>query len=83
MLTKEDVQKIAELSNLYLTSEEEAIFSHQLGTIIAHISKLNQLDTADVNPTFCVVKKEGVMREDEPVKSQIEIEEEFRVKRVI
>ena len=49
-ITKTDVEKIAELSRLELTSEETELLTEQLSSIIGHIQKLNELDTADVPP---------------------------------
>lgn len=49
-ITKNDVEKIAELGRLDLTPEETDLFTEQLSSIIGHIEKLNELDTADVPP---------------------------------
>jgi aspartyl-tRNA(Asn)/glutamyl-tRNA(Gln) amidotransferase subunit C len=49
-ITKKDVEKIAELGRLELTAEESDLLTEQLGSIIGHIEKLNELDTADVPP---------------------------------
>ena len=49
-ITKNDVAKIAELSRLELTAEEMDLFTEQLSSIISHVAKLNELETADVPP---------------------------------
>ena len=49
-ITKNDVEKIAELSRLELTAEETDLLTDQLSSIIGHIEKLSELDTADVPP---------------------------------
>jgi aspartyl-tRNA(Asn)/glutamyl-tRNA(Gln) amidotransferase subunit C len=49
-ITRADVEKIAELARLELTSEETDLFTEQLSSIISHVEKLNELDTADVQP---------------------------------
>ena len=49
-ITREDVLKIAELSRLELTNEEADAFTEQLGSILNHIDKLNELDTSNVEP---------------------------------
>jgi len=49
-ITRKDVEKIAELGRLELTAEETDLFTEQLSSIIGHIEKLNELDTADVPP---------------------------------
>lgn len=47
-ISKEEVTKIAALSNLALTPEETESFSVQLGGIVSYIDQLNELDTANV-----------------------------------
>ncbi|HWN99368.1 MAG TPA: Asp-tRNA(Asn)/Glu-tRNA(Gln) amidotransferase subunit GatC [Blastocatellia bacterium] len=49
-ISKVDVEKIAELARLELTDEETESFSEQLSSILGHIDKLNELDTADIEP---------------------------------
>ncbi|HVF90209.1 MAG TPA: Asp-tRNA(Asn)/Glu-tRNA(Gln) amidotransferase subunit GatC [Blastocatellia bacterium] len=49
-ITKTDVEKIAELARLELTSEETESFTQQLGSILGHIEELNELDTSGVEP---------------------------------
>ena len=49
-ISKVDVEKIAELARLELTSEETESFTEQLSSILGHIDKLNELDTTDVPP---------------------------------
>jgi aspartyl-tRNA(Asn)/glutamyl-tRNA(Gln) amidotransferase subunit C len=47
-ISKEEVTKIAALSNLALTPDETASFSVQLAEIVAYIDQLNELDTTNV-----------------------------------
>jgi aspartyl-tRNA(Asn)/glutamyl-tRNA(Gln) amidotransferase subunit C len=49
-ISKVDVEKIAELARLELTSEETESFTEQLSSILEHIDKLNELDTGDIEP---------------------------------
>lgn len=49
-ITRTDVQKIAELARLELTPSETDAFTQQLDAILGYIDKLNELDTADVEP---------------------------------
>src|SRR5258707_13088978 len=54
-ITRSDVEKIAELARLELTTEETDLFSEQLSSIIGHVEKLNELDTTNVQPmSHCV-----------------------------
>ena len=49
-ITKDDVEKIAELARLELTTEETESFTGQLSSIISYIDKLNEIETANVRP---------------------------------
>jgi aspartyl-tRNA(Asn)/glutamyl-tRNA(Gln) amidotransferase subunit C len=49
-ITKTDVEKIAELGRLELTSQETELLTEQLSSIIGHIEKLNEIDTTNVPP---------------------------------
>jgi aspartyl-tRNA(Asn)/glutamyl-tRNA(Gln) amidotransferase subunit C len=54
-ITKKEVERIAELGRLELTAKEADLFTEQLGSIIGHIEKLNELETAAVLPmSHCV-----------------------------
>jgi len=49
-ITQIEVEKIAELANLALTTQEKQSFSVQLAAIVEYIDQLNELDTASVKP---------------------------------
>jgi aspartyl-tRNA(Asn)/glutamyl-tRNA(Gln) amidotransferase subunit C len=49
-ITKPEVEKIAQLSNLELTAEETETFATQLSAIVEYIDQLNALDTSAVKP---------------------------------
>lgn len=48
---KIDVKKVAKLSSLILTPEEESQFDKQLNDIVGYIEKLNSIDTSNIEPT--------------------------------
>lgn len=60
----DQVKKVAKLANLTLTSDEEEKFSEQLSKILGYIEELNSVRTFDVEPTFNVIDKANVLRED-------------------
>lgn len=64
-LTTEQVQYVAKLGNLTLTSEEEELYAEQLSAILDYIDQLNSVDTKNITPTFNVTGKSSVWREDE------------------
>jgi aspartyl-tRNA(Asn)/glutamyl-tRNA(Gln) amidotransferase subunit C len=60
-----DVKYVAHLARLQLTPDEEKKFGEQLGHILEHIEKLNQLDVSKVEPTAHAVPLVNVTRPDE------------------
>jgi aspartyl-tRNA(Asn)/glutamyl-tRNA(Gln) amidotransferase subunit C len=69
-LTEEDVRHVADLANLALSDEEVARMVHDLDGILTHIDKLNELDTAGVEPMTQVLFDSGetaTLREDREV----------------
>ena len=49
-ITREDVLRVAELAHLELSDAEGELFCGQLDSILEYVGKLNQLDTANVEP---------------------------------
>jgi len=67
-LTNAEVQHVANLARLAITEEEAEKFAEQLGKITDFAEQLNELDTANVEPTTHVLPLVNVMREDVAVK---------------
>lgn len=63
-LTIEEVLKVANLARLEFDEAEVQVFTHHLVQILDYIGKLNQLDTADVEPTSHVLPIRNVTRQD-------------------
>ena len=59
-VTEKDVAYVADLSNLELTEEERTHMVRDLNSILEYIDRLNQLDTADVEPMAQVSDRYGV-----------------------
>lgn len=59
-----DVNHIANLARLNLSQEEAATFQPQISAILAHIQKLNELDTTNVEPTAHAAPVYDRVRED-------------------
>ena len=58
-VTEKDVLYVADLANLELTEEERARMVRDLNSILDHIDRLNQLDTAKVAPMAQVSDRYG------------------------
>ena len=67
-LTKEQVEKLAQLARLNLTPEETERFSGELTDILEHVAVLGELDTSGVAETAQVTGLANVVREDEVTK---------------
>ena len=46
-----DIDRVAQLARLALTSDEKARFARQLGEVLHHIRQLEQVDVSGVEPT--------------------------------
>ena len=66
-ITEQRVREVADLANLKLTDEEIARMAHDLDGILSHMDKLNELDTASVEPMAQVLydaEETATLRED-------------------
>jgi aspartyl-tRNA(Asn)/glutamyl-tRNA(Gln) amidotransferase subunit C len=64
VIDRKDVEHVARLARLALTDAELETMREQLNGILAYIDKLNELDTANVEPTSHAVPMVNVMRDD-------------------
>ena len=64
-LKREDVQRVAELARLELTTDELDLFTRQLGDILTYVEQIRTLDTTGVAPTSQVLNR-PVERDDDP-----------------
>ena len=63
-LTRDEVHHVANLARLSLVPEEIELFTRQLNDILAYVEKLQELDTAGVEPLAHVIPVFNVFRED-------------------
>jgi aspartyl-tRNA(Asn)/glutamyl-tRNA(Gln) amidotransferase subunit C len=73
-LTKETVERLAELSKLEFNDVEKTELVNDLNRIIGFIEKLNELDTDGVEPLIYLSEEKNVLRPDE-VQQEISHEE--------
>jgi len=72
-VTKEKMERTADLVRITLSEEETELFTNQLNAFINFADQLNELDTENVKPTThgSVIEAsdvKNVMRKDEPKK---------------
>jgi aspartyl-tRNA(Asn)/glutamyl-tRNA(Gln) amidotransferase subunit C len=65
-IRRDEVVRIAELSHLALTDEELERMTRELGTILAYVQQLQELDLDDIEPTAHVQLERLPLREDAP-----------------
>jgi aspartyl-tRNA(Asn)/glutamyl-tRNA(Gln) amidotransferase subunit C len=64
-ITLEQVRHVARLARFELSAEEETSLQANMSEILAYVDKLNELDTADVEPTTQVGEAGTPMRDDQ------------------
>ncbi len=62
--TREEIDYVAHLARIELTEAERALFGGQLASILAYFAKLDELDTADVEPAAHAMGLANVFRDD-------------------
>ncbi|UCG11997.1 MAG: Asp-tRNA(Asn)/Glu-tRNA(Gln) amidotransferase subunit GatC [Deltaproteobacteria bacterium] len=63
-ITLEEVEYVADLARLEVSSEEKEQLTHQMNRILLYMEKLNELDTTDVVPTSHAIDLRNAFRED-------------------
>jgi len=61
---KISIEHLAQLARLSLSDNEKTLFADQIDSILSYMDKLNELDTATVEPTSHVISLSNVVRED-------------------
>ena len=72
-ITETDVEKIAQLAHMEITSDELKVFAPQMADIVAYVEQLNEVATSNVRPALGGLTPEGEAtdsaRDDEAVSS--------------
>jgi len=64
-ISKSQVEHLAWLARLELSDEEKELYTFQLNEILEYFNKLSELNTENIPPTYHVIGKTNVFREDE------------------
>jgi aspartyl-tRNA(Asn)/glutamyl-tRNA(Gln) amidotransferase subunit C len=72
-ITKEEVVHVATLARLNLDEQALAVYTRQLGDILAYMDTLNRVATDEVPPTFHAIFITNAFRDDE-VRASIPVE---------
>ena len=64
MVSRQEIQKVAESARLILTEEEADRFTKDSNEILAAFGKIKEVDTENVEPSFQPIMVHDIMRED-------------------
>ena len=64
MIDREQVNKVAHLARLDITSDEAQQFRTQLNSILDYFEQLQELNTDDVEPTTRAIETSNITRAD-------------------
>lgn len=70
-ISRDDIVKLAQLSNLSLSDDEVTDFQGDITNILSYVEQLNELDTGGVAAAYQVTGLENVMRADDVQTSQV------------
>ena len=63
-ITKEEVEYVAHLARLDFSEEEKVKFTSQLNDILMYMDKLNEVDTAGIEPMSHAIALQNAFRGD-------------------
>jgi len=64
-ITQDEVRKLAQMSAISLSDDEETTLQSDISNILEYVDQLKQLDTKDVEPTYQLSGLTNVFRSDE------------------
>ena len=64
MITKQEIEHLAKLSRLELSEEEKSRFQTELSSILDYVSKLQEIDTQNVEPISQITGLSNIQRKD-------------------
>ncbi len=68
MLTKKEVEKIAELAHLGISESEKEKFAEDLSLVLGYVQKLSEVNVEKVEPMTGGTNLESVVRKDDDSK---------------
>jgi len=74
-LSIKDVEHVARLAKLKLTSQEILKYQKQLSEVVSYVSELSEVDTSTVEPTSQTTGLTNILRSDELKASELTQEE--------
>lgn len=72
MISKKDVEHIANLARISLSEEEKSKFTDELSSILQFVEKLDEADTANMEPMTSIDEHINEMRQDAQTDTSLE-----------
>ena len=66
MIQKEEIEHMGWLARIELSEADKDLFVKQISSILDYFAVLDEVETAEVDPTYHVLGIKNVVREDEP-----------------
>lgn len=63
-VSKDDIQKLADMSRISLTEAECTSLTKDITQLISYVDMLQELDAKDIEPTYSIGTLQNVWRED-------------------
>ncbi|MFC1620109.1 Asp-tRNA(Asn)/Glu-tRNA(Gln) amidotransferase subunit GatC [Candidatus Neomarinimicrobiota bacterium] len=63
-VTREAIEKIAQLAKLHLSQDQSEVYTEQINAILEHMQKLDSLDLTDIEPLSHVLELVNMTRDD-------------------
>jgi len=82
IITKKEVEYVAQLANLKFNEEEKEEFTSQLNSILDYFKKLNEINTENTPPTAYIISMPNLLNEDKVKPSLTQEEVLFNAKHV-
>ena len=70
-LSIDQIDHIAKLSKLELSSDEKELYAEQLSSVLQYVDQLSEVDTENVEPTANVTGLSNVWRDDKIKESSV------------
>jgi len=64
MISKEEVERIANLARLEISEDEKKLYAEQLSAVLDYVDKLKKVPTLTVEPLLNITGQKNVFRED-------------------
>ncbi len=70
-ISRDDILKLAQLSNLLLSEDEVSSLQNDITNILSYVEQLDELETTHVVPAYQVTGLQNVLRSDEVKASEV------------